>query len=553
MKILLLLLITSILTAQNTVGVLAIDLDRVQSGFSLFTPNNQSTTFLINNCGQVVNKWEHGINARLGAEQYLLPDGNLLVAKSDFTIVSSPSIGAGGAGGVIEIRSWDDEILWQHIIQDSLQRQHHDIHMMPNGNILAIAWDRYYLDDMVSMGFDTSELTQIELWPDKIVEIDTALREVVWEWKVWDHLIQDSDSTKSNFGVVHDHPERININYQEFTFGKQDWIHSNSIDYNPELDQILISARNFNEIWIIDHSTTIEEASTTSGGNSGKGGDLLFRWGNPKAYKKGGTEDQSLFYQHDASWIDDSDLKDSEYFNMISVFNNFIDLDLSLGAILDPYGSHYPAYSLDSDSLYLPNTLYRTISHPDTLKQYSTSASNFQLLPNGNFLLHAARQGRTLELTDSEDPVWEYLIPIRNGYPVAQGDNLALSDNFTFSLRKYASDYSAFLNKDLKPKGFLESNPDENFCILTNLNDIESLDDLNITLSPIPAFDRLFINTSIKVNERFGLYFIVNSFGAICQSTTEYIAQEGIDLSNFDEGIYYIFINNRMYPFIKLH
>ena len=138
--------------------------------------------------------------------------------------------------------------------------------------------------------------------------------EVVWEWAVWDHLIQDFDPSKENYGVVAEHPELIDINFLQESRIKRgraqiegwilrDWLHINAIDYNPELDQIMLSPRHFSELWIIDHSATMEEARGHSGGNGGVGGDLLYRWGNPRAYGHGDADDQRLFWQHNTQWI----------------------------------------------------------------------------------------------------------------------------------------------------------------------------------------------------------------------------------------------------------
>ena len=97
------------------------------------------------------------------------------------------------------------------------------------------------------------------------------------EWGVWDNLYQDLDAAKENCGVVGDHPELVDINFGEPQANNddRDWLHANAVDYNPELDQIVVSVRQFGELWIIDHSTTTEEAASHSGGTSGMGGDIL--------------------------------------------------------------------------------------------------------------------------------------------------------------------------------------------------------------------------------------------------------------------------------------
>ena len=108
----------------------------------------------------------------------------------------------------------------------------------------------------------------------------------------------------ANYGVVGDHPELADFNYPPSGggggggpgggSGGTDWLHLNSVNYNAELDQIVVSVHNTGEIWVIDHSTSMAEAAGHTGGNSGRGGDILFRWGNPQAYDQGTGSEQGF-------------------------------------------------------------------------------------------------------------------------------------------------------------------------------------------------------------------------------------------------------------------
>ena len=127
--------------------------------------------------------------------------------------IASPFQG-GGAGGLLTEVDWFGVIQWEFLYSDDQVRQHHDLARLPNGNVLLIAWELISVADAVASGRDPVFLAD-ELWPDHIVEVESAgsSTNIVWEWHVWDHLVQDFDSTQANFGVVADHPELVNVDY----------------------------------------------------------------------------------------------------------------------------------------------------------------------------------------------------------------------------------------------------------------------------------------------------------------------------------------------------
>lgn len=232
---------------------------------------------------------------------YLRPDGGVVRPSA---YANGTNFNAGGRGGRIQI--WDSAGTLTNtlIIATSAMQHHHDIALMPNGNILAIVWDLRAAAQAQAAG-RTGITTP--MWSEMILELrptGTTTYEVVWQWKLWDHLIQDANAALANYGVVGDHPELVDINAGTVaTTG--DWIHMNAIDYSPTRDEIVVSSRTLSELWVIDHSTTTAQAATHAGGQRGRGGDLLYRWGNPALYDRGTAADQHFFVVHSVNWIDD--------------------------------------------------------------------------------------------------------------------------------------------------------------------------------------------------------------------------------------------------------
>ena len=78
-------------------------------GYTLLAPIPGFETFLINNCGEVVNQWTS--DYRVGLSAYLLEDGSLL-RTGQLSSQADPAFSGGGTGGRVERFSWDGELVW---------------------------------------------------------------------------------------------------------------------------------------------------------------------------------------------------------------------------------------------------------------------------------------------------------------------------------------------------------------------------------------------------------------------------------------------------------
>ena len=53
-----------------------------------------------------------------------------------------------------------------------MQRMHHDIAVLPNGNVLIIAWERHLGPDALMNGRDPAFMPDGEVWAEKIIEVE---------------------------------------------------------------------------------------------------------------------------------------------------------------------------------------------------------------------------------------------------------------------------------------------------------------------------------------------------------------------------------------------
>ena len=444
-------------SAQNrTVGLFLNDAASF-NGYILFAPLAYTHTYLINNEGILIHLWEG--THRPGMSAYLLENGNLLRTA----VIGNPFFAGGGEGGLIQEFNWDGDLIWEFKYSSDQFLQHHDIERLPNGNILIIAWEYKSFDDAIEAGRNPSLMSQNELWPDHIIEVQPDSNNganIVWEWHVWYHLIQDFDSLSLNYGIVSEHPELIDINYigtRPNPLGA-DWNHINAVDYNEAFDQIILSVRHFDEIWVIDHSTTTEEAAGHSGGNSGKGGDLLYRWGNPQTYGVGNDTDQMLFLQHDSYWIESGLPGEGN----ILIFNNGRGRPggnySSVDEIIPPVDQN-GKYNISTGEPYGPENLVWTYVASNQGEFFASHVSGSQRQPNGNTLICNGPTGNFFEVTNEGELVWLYVNPVISTGPVYYEDPIQGAQNWVFRAYRYSPDYSGFDGRDLTPGEPIELYP----------------------------------------------------------------------------------------------
>lgn len=360
--------------------------------YTFYSTQNGSTGVLLDTNGNTFKTWNFGTSNKTGYSSYIVPGGTVVRT----VMGQNSTFQGGGVHGKVQKYDYSGNMTWNYSYSSSTYCIHHDICPMPNGNVLMISYDLHTAAEATQAGCSQN----IIIWSEKIIEVQptgATTGTIVWEWKLWDHLCQNNNSAKDNYVTsIVQNPQLININYST----SKDWIHMNGIDYNPVLDQISVSSHNLNEIWVIDHSTTTAQAAGHTGGNSGKGGDILYRWGNPAAYGATGTKIFNVV--HDAHWIPENCPRAGQLsaFNNLGGTNNKSAVDVIEAPL---YGYNY---NITLGQAYTPSA--STWRHNSAA--VTTNEGNSQHLPNGNVMVCIAKSGYFYEIDSNQNILWSKTI-----------------------------------------------------------------------------------------------------------------------------------------------
>ncbi|MBL8860340.1 MAG: aryl-sulfate sulfotransferase [Planctomycetes bacterium] len=433
---LVLLALTALQSPDATPRGLRTNTPLATPGYTLVAPLRSTSTYLIDNAGRTVHEWKSDLPP--GQAVYLQPNGRLLRTER----VANPTFRGGGQGGRLREFDWNGDVTWEYVLSDDQRCLHHDVKVLPNGNVLAIVWEMKTKEQALAVGRDPEQANN-GLWADAVIEIEPVRPsggKIVWEWHAIDHLVQARDAALPNYAPIASRPARLNIDadlalraapadaardrerLKKIGYvgeddpaarggrGGQDgpgraggmdgdWTHANGIDWHPELDVIVLSSRTLSEVWVIDHSTTSAEARTSSGGRYGHGGDFLFRYGNPRTHG-GEARDQKLFVQHDPQWIGGSRLLVFNNGGLGHEHSSVDEIDLGITAETLKQGF---------DPAALANVkLAWTYTSPDIRSSHISGA---QRLANGHTLVAAGEPGLVREVDSKGNVVWDFASP----------------------------------------------------------------------------------------------------------------------------------------------
>ncbi len=424
----------------------------LSDGYILCGAYGGTSTVLIDKNGKIRHTWQHFNlpDSMNGYSSYLLENGNLLRSAQAPAGVRV-NTNAAPRQGVIDEIDPTGNLVWTYTLANDTFMLHHDMKPMSNGNILCASFMVESKARMIAMGVDTMLLKGSmggmapakSILAEKIIEIKPKKpsgADIVWEWKLFDHIVR-SDSAAA-------HPELFSGTICPALYYGQ-MMHLNGIDYNKNADVIVFSSRVLSECYVIDHSTTTQQAASHSGGARGKGGDLLYRWGNPANYKTPGG--YTLSCLHCPTWIPEG----YPGAGNILFFHNNLTTFQSQAVEIAPPRDAGGNFLKTAGTPFGPEQPTWKFCRADS-SFYSGNMSSALRMPNGNTLTHEAyppdtanmsttgapkTNSRIREVTKEGQIVWEYTVNLQSSVssPFAKAFNPA-------KIMYYPSTYAGIVN-----------------------------------------------------------------------------------------------------------
>jgi hypothetical protein len=488
--------------------------DKSYNGYFMPVPYQAGTHYLMDLWGNVVHTFETD-----SMVPQISPDGTVW--------------------GIAKIQDWDSNLLWDFVPSRDVPdhrafTMHHDARRIWNKKLnqwtmLINANHTITQEEAVAMGMDPgveygSRLNAV----DMVVEVNMA-KQIVWEWDPKDHGCQSVNPAWPNY--VSDTklaPGRNDVNWltdnsQPAINGRSgiqsDWFHVNSIDYNEELDQVVINQKNWSQFVVVDHGKTFvstTDFAANAAAAATTDGDFIYRWGAPASYNSGRSPgfrtegDNQTYGSHAIQWIRpyawERPHLPTDTWPDPAAYNAFI----PLGSVKLPGAGHFLIFDngcynptgMRSRVIEINGFIDATGTDPGThvyvdppvagyknanttyhqSRQvvwlyassglnsfYSPAQSGCQRLPNGNTSINAAGHGHMFEVMPSGEVVWEYLYPRAvAGTTVTMRTTASDSNNawqvnsattkgslYSYRHYRYGADYPAFAGKDLTPQGTL--------------------------------------------------------------------------------------------------
>ncbi len=445
------------------------DDSRTYAGYTLF--GTRGTSYLIDFEGHVIHTWNLGTNPRFTEA------GTLLDA-----VGGNPS----NQNEWKEL-DWNGNVVWQYTESRTNYHGHHDFEKIFNTKLgdstfIYIANKDLTAQQCLDAGCNPAyNYTGAQM--DAIVEVNRQ-GTVIWEWWFFDHVVQDIDQSKPTYGIIANTPGRINLNIRGNPV-RSDWLHCNSLDYNQDLDLIVINSVH-GEFYVIDHGNTFvpNNPDSSIARAASSMGDFKYRFGDPAKYNQGNPPsvdsnwekatagNKQLGGSHDIQWIR-SGLQGAGNFLVFDNAENLFELTpqsyiieinpylnssgVNTGNFVNPPDAGYSVVSSPDPNLMKENKnvskqIVWRFSSKNNTSFYSTIGSSAQRLPNGNTFICSMNDGHFFEIVPSDTSiVWEYINPMtRDGIKKIKTDHYP-TYNGVFRAYRYDADHPALAGHDLTP------------------------------------------------------------------------------------------------------